>query len=54
MLNIALIAWIGYLAVSEKWLPAIFFLLARKEIVKWLDAIVDRIMAQTESARAQN
>lgn len=44
-----LIAVVAYYAFSTQWLPAIFFLLARKELIRGLDAAAHRFAARAES-----
>ena len=42
---LASILGIAYLVVNTQWLPAIFILLARKDLVRWLDSESTRLIA---------
>lgn len=43
LLNLSAVIAIVYLAWNESWLPALFFLLARKELVSWMDTRLDEL-----------
>jgi hypothetical protein len=50
VVTVGLIVVVAYCAFTERWLQAIFFLLARKELLSWLDQASDRIEErETES-----
>jgi hypothetical protein len=43
VVSVGLIVVVAYCAFTERWLQAIFFLLARKELLSWLDHASGRI-----------
>jgi hypothetical protein len=38
---------IGYFVVTAQWLPAIFVLLARKELTTWLESEAKRVIVES-------
>jgi hypothetical protein len=44
VVSVAAVGIMIYCGLNDKWLPAIFTLLARREIVRWLHAESDRLM----------
>lgn len=41
--SVGLIVVVAYCAFTQRWIPAIFFLLARKELLSWLDSASGRM-----------
>ena len=49
VLSFAGLLLVVFLVFKEQWLPAIFFLLARKQFVEWTGRIVDRARNHAEA-----